>query len=191
SDANGSVAVSGVKQTLYSLDDAGFTDYPAGGISISGDGYHTLTFYSIDGAGNIEDQTSPGNTLWVGIDGTAPTTTATLSKANAADPDGSNGWFRGSVNVTLSDTGNASGPASTSYQVDGGPVQTFVLTWIVVQGTREPATGPPVVLVSGDGTHTVTFSSTDGAGNVEATKSVTVKIDTAAPQISSAAAPAP
>jgi hypothetical protein len=184
SDANGSLAVSGVTQTLYSLDDSPFIAYPGRGISISGDGTHTLAFYSTDGAGNIENQNSASNNLTVNIDSTPPRTTATLAKANAGDPDGRNGWYRGSVNVTLSADDPASGWASTAYQVDGGPVQTYVLTWTVVAGTPVPATGPPVVLVSGDGTHTVTFSSTDVAGNVEAPKSVTVKIDTTAPALS-------
>jgi hypothetical protein len=188
SDANGSLAVSGVTQTLYSLDDSPFTAYSTRGISISGDGTHTLAFYSIDGAGNIEIQNSASNNLTVNIDSTPPRTTASLAKANAGDPNGSNGWYRGPVNVTLSAEDPASGWASTAYQVDGGPVQTFVFTWTVVAGTPVPATGPPVVTVSGDGTHTVTFWSTDTAGNVEAPQSVTVKIDTTVPALSVGAA---
>ena len=67
SDANSFLSVSGVTQTLYSLDDDGFKEYPSSGIQISGAGTHTLTFYSIDGAGNIEDQNSSSNTLKVNV----------------------------------------------------------------------------------------------------------------------------
>ena len=78
------------------------------------------------------------------------------------------GWYTGPVTVTLTaaDEAGGSGVASTEYQLDDATAWTAY-------------TAP--VPVSGDGTHEVRFRSTDKAGNVEATKTVTVKIDATAP----------
>jgi hypothetical protein len=81
------------------------------------------------------------------------------------------------VTVTLSAVDNAGGSgmvgglAKTEYKVDGAA------TW---------TTGTSVVIGapadhSNDGVHTVSYRSTDAAGNVEATKSCTVKVDTTPP----------
>jgi hypothetical protein len=55
--------------------------------------------------------------------------------------------------------------ASTSFSIDGGTAQTYTAPFTI----------------SADGTHTVSFSSTDVAGNAELSKTVTVKIDQTAP----------
>ena len=62
--------------------------------------------------------------------------------------------------MVLTATDNLSGVAATYYQIDGGQVLT--------------GTSP---VVSGSGTHTLTYWSADNAGNLEASRSVTVKID--------------
>jgi kumamolisin len=62
----------------------------------------------------------------------------------------------GNVRVWLIASDNLSGVASTVYQLDGGAVTTYKLPF----------------LVSAKGAHTVTFHSTDKAGNVEATQTV-------------------
>jgi hypothetical protein len=86
-----------------------------------------------------------------------PTTTAQL---NGADPEPS---YDGPVEVTLSATDGAggSGVASTEYALDGGAFQEY--------------TGP--FTVSGVGPHEVEFFSTDEAGNVEETQSVSFEIE--------------
>jgi hypothetical protein len=99
----------------------------------------------------------------VKIDRTAPTTGISGT---------SNNWINGAVTVTLSPSDNLSGVASTSYSVDGGATQS---------GTS--------LTLSTDGDHTVTFSSTDKAGNVEAAQTVHVKIDQTAPTIGHSFAP--
>src|SRR5262249_49676683 len=79
-----------------------------------------------------------------------PTTTASLS-----GPQGSNGWYTGPVQVTLTAT-DPDGPAdvaATYYSVDFSGVQTYA--------------GP--FSVSGDGYHAVQFWSVDQAGNTEQT----------------------
>ncbi|MBM0232432.1 ThuA domain-containing protein [Micromonospora sp. STR1_7] len=104
-------------------------------------------------------------------DETAPVTTATVSGTPTE------GWYTGPVTVTLTaaDEAGGSGLAGTAYQLDGAT------TWT-------DYTAP--VAVSGDGEHELRFRSTDEAGNVESTKTVTVKIDTTAPVTTATFAPA-
>ena len=106
-----------------------------------------------------------------GADTTAPTTTASSAPApNAA------GWSNANVNVTLTGTDNANGSGvdKVEYKVDGGAFATY---------------SAPVAITA-DGTHTVEYRSTDKAGNVEATKSLTVKVDKAAPVTTATLQPA-
>jgi tripartite motif-containing protein 71 len=70
--------------------------------------------------------------------------------------------YTGTATITLTRTDTASGVASTSYRLDGGAVLTY--------------SGP--IPVSGLGDHTLSFWSTDTAGNVEAEKQVIFTIFT-------------
>ncbi|MEK8109318.1 Ig-like domain repeat protein [Micromonospora sp. M12] len=79
------------------------------------------------------------------------------------------------ITLTAADEAGGSGLASTEYQLDGAT------TWTAY-------TAP--VTVSGDGEHELRFRSTDKAGNAEATKTVSVKIDATAPVTSATFAPA-
>ncbi|WP_170179090.1 OmpL47-type beta-barrel domain-containing protein [Solirubrobacter pauli] len=108
-----------------------------------------------------------------GADQTAPTTTAT---AAPTAPNGTNGWYTSDVNVTLAgnDGANGSGVDKIEYKVDGGAFATY--------------TAP--VAITTAGTHTIEFRSTDKAGNVEATKSLTVKVDKVAPTTTASLEPA-
>ncbi|CAN7535133.1 PxKF domain-containing protein [Terrabacter sp. LjRoot27] len=106
-----------------------------------------------DNAGNNTTKTVFG----IQIDRTAPNTGISGT---------SNAWVNGEVNVTLSPTDNGSGVASTTYSVDNGTQQT---------GTS--------FKLSTEGDHTVTFFSTDVAGNAEAAKTVHVLIDKTLPTI--------
>lgn len=81
------------------------------------------------------------------IDDEPPVTTATVA------------YLTFSSRVTLTATDNLSGVARTEYRIDGG-------AWTT--GT--------VADVSGIGTHAVDYRSTDIAGNVEATQSLTVTV---------------
>ncbi|GAA3707219.1 hypothetical protein GCM10022399_24940 [Terrabacter ginsenosidimutans] len=92
----------------------------------------------------------------VKIDRTAPLTTASA-------PDG---WINNSLVLELNASDGISGVASTVYTVDGGSEQA----------------GAAVELTT-EGTHTVSYRSTDQAGNEEPWKVATVKIDTSAPTI--------
>ncbi|MDX6411825.1 MAG: large repetitive protein, partial [Gaiellaceae bacterium] len=142
---------SGVATTEYRLD--GAAGFTTGGtVVVSGDGVHVLTYRSIDAVGNTEAE----KTSTVRIDTTAPVTT----------DDAPTGWSSGSVTVALSaiDTGG-SGVAKTEYRLDGA---------------ADFTTGAAIV-VAGEGVHTLTYRSTDAAGNVEAEKNATVRIDMTAP----------
>jgi hypothetical protein len=126
-----------------------------------GAGQGSYAFYTraTDQAGNTET-TSAAQTTTV-YDTTAPATTD-----NAPS-----GWKNTAVTVTLAPTDTAgSGVSSTSYRIDNGATQT---------GTT--VTVPAPSDHSNDGTHTITYFSTDAAGNAESSKTATVKIDTSAP----------
>ena len=74
------------------------------------------------------------------------------------------GWQSGATTVALSPSDGGSGVANTQYSVDGGGWNS---------GTS--------VNVSGDGIHTISFFSTDVAGNIESPKTATVMIDSTPP----------
>jgi hypothetical protein len=101
----------------------------------------------------------------LGVENVAPMTIATTAPAA---PNGGNGWFTSDVTVSLNATDNCAGVSSTEYSTDGNS------TWL-------PYTGSFVI--SAEGTTTVSYRSTDRAGNVEAARSLTVKIDKTAPVI--------
>jgi regulation of enolase protein 1 (concanavalin A-like superfamily) len=105
------------------------------------------------------------------VDKTAPVTAATTDPANP----GAGGFYTGPVTVTLAgaDEQGGSGLDKTEYTVDGG-------AWV-------PYTAP--FSVSGDGTHQVQYRSADKTGNVEAAKTLAVKVDATAPLTTAQFAP--
>jgi hypothetical protein len=100
----------------------------------------------------------------VKIDLTAPVTTASATPTAYTNTD---------VSITLAATDNLSGVDETYYTKDGGPL---------TAGTS--------VTFNTDGVHTLTYYSVDNAGNTESVHTVIVRIDTDAPTITSAQAPA-
>ncbi|HZO88112.1 MAG TPA: hypothetical protein VFB38_07200 [Chthonomonadaceae bacterium] len=154
---------SGVKEITYSATGAQSIAQTtesgdASSLSFTAEGVTTLSFFATDNAGNTE---APKK-LAVGIDKTAPTTTASVSGAA-----GANGWYAGKVTITLTAADSLSGVATTSYTLDGGTEQTY---------------SAPVI-VADDGAHTLAFWSVDKAGNKEAAQSLQVKIDATAPTL--------
>jgi DNA/RNA endonuclease YhcR with UshA esterase domain len=96
----------------------------------------------------------------VAADTAAPVTTATLSSApNAA------GWFKEDVTVTLTAVDDQEGAVTTQYGINGA--------------TSTAYTAP--ISINSEGSTTVSYSSTDAAGNVEAAMSLGVKLDKTAP----------
>jgi peptidoglycan/xylan/chitin deacetylase (PgdA/CDA1 family) len=122
----------------------------------------TVKFRSWDLAGNVEATKSQD----ILVDAAPPTSSITCNGSSC-----STSWYPGSVTVALAsvDEADGSGVSATRYTTDGS----------------EPTAASPVYpgpfVISG--TTTVNFRSWDVAGNVEATKSQSIRIDTTAPTI--------
>jgi photosystem II stability/assembly factor-like uncharacterized protein len=149
---------SGVAATYYTIDGGTRQTY-AGQFTVSTQGSHTVVYWSVDGAGNTEANHSG----YLRIDSSAPTTSA-----GSLAIDNHSGWRTSSQTVTLTATDASSGVAVTSYILDGGTQQIY---------------GSPI-LIAGSGSHSLTFWSSDVAGNVEPSHTGYVNIDTTAPATS-------
>jgi hypothetical protein len=161
-------ALSGVDATYYSVDGGSAQPY-TGVFSFGTKGTHTISYWSTDAAGNVEDPA--GNSITLKIDGNAPTTKV----INPISP--ASGWFVTSGIPVAFDAEDAeSGIAATYYQIDGGDVQTYGVLF-----TADLSTG----------SHTIIYWSVDLAGNVEAQQTTQVKIDTVPPTITGSRSPAP
>jgi hypothetical protein len=134
--------------------------------SFTGVDGHRYAFRSIatDRAGNVEPAPA-GNDTWTIVDATGPTSSHSLS-----GPVGANGWYLGSVSVTLTASDATSGILSLSYRVDGGSWTSYTAPFTV----------------SGDGSHTVDYFAVDNAGWTETVRTASVSIDTAPPATSAA-----
>ncbi len=104
-------------------------------------------------------------------DVTAPTVSAVVSPApNAA------GWNNQAVTVTLTavDQGDLpiSGVASITYSINGGTGVTVPGSTVTLPSTTFP-----------QGTSNITFSAADQAGNVSATQTLTVNVDSTLPTL--------
>jgi hypothetical protein len=141
------------------------------------EGIHTITAFNSAPGGGLS---SPQKVI---VDGTAPVTAGQLT----ATPQGSHGWFRGPVTVALSVTDNLSGVASTLTSVDGSSSLFTAPNNIPAFGIGPNPVPVPTFVIAGDGSHTLTYASTDNVGNAEGTNSQTVKIDTVAPAMTSSA----
>jgi hypothetical protein len=149
---------SGVAGTFYKIDGGSQQSY-SGKVTISTQGDHTVTYWSVDKAGNEESH----DASHVKLDNVTPATTIA---PNPSSPDGSNGWYTTAPTFTLGASDASAGVASTDYQIDSGSVQTY---------TSSPVSIP-------DGQHAVSYWSVDSAGNTEAAHTTaTIKVDATKP----------
>jgi hypothetical protein len=169
-DDPGGANASGIVTTTYSISSDGGGTWtsvsPSWNTTGVSDGLYDIRVIVSDAAGN--DSTA---SVVTGrrVDNTKPATSASGIPSGFSATD---------VTLTLSptDTGG-SGVVDTIYQVDGGVVQHGTSVLIPA-----PANG------SNDGTHTITYQSTDAAGNIEDQKSNTVHIDATPPACASCSA---
>jgi hypothetical protein len=134
---------SGVANTYYKLDGGAQTAGTT--IVVSTLGAHTIEFWSVDVAGNVEAHTTTGFTVQappVVPDTTAPVTTSDVKSTYVA---------MATIKLTATDAG--SGVAATYYILDGGT-----------------QTAGSTVSTNTLGSHTLEFWSVDTSGNVETHK---------------------
>ena len=154
-------STSGVAATFVKVGDGAYQD--ADSVSIpapadhSNDGTHTVSFYSVDSAGNEEAVQQ----AVVVVDTQTPT----------SSDDAPAGWSKDPVTVEL--TALDPGPAAVDAiyaSVDGGDYAP--LDEVVIDAPSDH---------SNDGAHTISYYAVDHAGNKEDAHSTTVRIDTTAP----------
>ena len=146
-------ATSGVASTQWSKD-AGATWSSAALAGNLPQGNTSVRYRSTDVAGNVE----AAKTVAVGYDTTVPVTTATGQAP---------GWTRTAQTVTLTPSSDGYSPiSSTQYRL---------------QGAASWTTYAAPFAITADGDHTYQFRSSDAAGNVEAARTVEVKVDATAP----------
>jgi hypothetical protein len=118
-----------------------------------GEGRWHFNVRSVDGAWNWAPGAADLGQIW--IDATPPTTVSNISPV----------WVDAAPTVTLTGADPLSGVAGTTYRVDGGGWTGYA--------------GPFLYAV--DGTHVFDFYSTDAVGNVESTRSETLRLDRVVP----------
>ena len=133
-DAGGS----GVATTCYTLDGSDQQTYSAP-FSVTGQGSHTLTYWSVDNAGNEE---TPHNTGYVNIDTTSPVLAVTCPQEDGLYAAGL--W---AVSFASSDALSGLNAAARTFTLDG---------------STSTAAG---VAAAGASTHTMSLTENDLAGN--------------------------
>lgn len=151
-------AHSGPNGTAYRVDGGFWVNFTEP-FSVTGEGEHSIEYYSLDRAGNHESV----RTSVVRIDTVAPIGAASLSGI-----EGSNGWFKSDVIVSLSiSDGAGSGVSSTMYRIDGSQ-------WLEYESPFE---------MSESGTHQLSFYSVDVSGNSQTPMVMKVSIDKDSPEL--------
>ncbi|NHC47649.1 OmpL47-type beta-barrel domain-containing protein, partial [Motilibacter aurantiacus] len=150
------------------VDNGAFTAYSTP-FTVSAPGAHTVRFRATDVAGNVSQVGSTSFTIVAPTptDTTAPTTAMTQSPAA---PNGQDGYYTSSVTVTLAATDNqgGSGVDRIEYKLDGAA------NWTTYTGA---------ITMSADGQRTLVYRAVDKAGNAEADKSLSLRIDATGPVI--------
>jgi parallel beta-helix repeat protein len=149
--------ISGVNYTKYKLNEGIWMDYTEP-FDVTEDGTYTLSYYSIDLAGNNE--TTKQMSFQIQHDITPPVTTHDFDGNS-----GNNEWFVSNVTILLSAIDDSAGVDFTMYKIDDG-------IWTTYMG---------LISVTEDAAHILCYYSVDKSGNQEDNNTVTLKIDKTAP----------
>jgi hypothetical protein len=103
--------LSGIEKTYYSVDGGPAQEYAAP-FNHGLKGSHTITFWSVDNAGNTEDKSAPGHSITLQIDGLPPTITGDRSPAANGF-----GWNNAPVTASFACSDAESGIAACSDPV--------------------------------------------------------------------------
>lgn len=175
-------SLSGVEATYYRLDDGAVQTYD-GPFHHSLKGSHTITYWSVDRAGNLEDQTADGHSITLKIDGIPPTITPSRSpEANA------NGWnntpvlvgfacddtesgVAGCVGGGLLENEGAGQSVTGSAQDNAGNSSQATVDDINVDLTPPNLAGAPAAAPNADGWYngdvTVNWIASDGLSGID------------------------
>ena len=152
---------SGVEQIQYRIN-GGTPQFYTAPFNLTAEGALTFEYRSIDRAGNAEDFKS----IQLKVDPNQPSTSASTFPGDIA----AGAWHDKEVTVGLrAGDGQGSGIAKTEYRVNPAGEDA---PWLPYDEAFD---------VGGSGTQVVQYRSTDVAGNVEATKSLSVRVDVTAP----------
>ncbi len=146
-------SASGVASYEYRINNGSWTTGASGSLTASG--LYTVEYRSVDGAGNR----SSSGTASIKVDKVAPSAPAVNSTVTYTD----NTWSLQSITLQASgstDDMTASGDLVYAYSVDSGSY-----------------TNGNSVTISSDGTHQVSFRTTDAAGNVSTVTTRTILVD--------------
>ena len=150
--------VSGVKTIGYRLDNGTWNTYVSP-FTLVTEGSHTIGYLSTDNADNRELEKNLG----IVVDNTPPSSTITIGSPPVIV----------STMISITATDDTSGVQSTEYAIDNSSWTTY--------------SGGFTLAAYSQGTHTISYRSTDNVMNVEAPKSRTVQLWTARPTITTAA----
>jgi hypothetical protein len=152
-------ALSGVSQTLFSVDGAPFVPLPAGGPDIAAEGEHTLRYFSVDQVGNVESV----HAYAFRVDGTPPRT-----KLDVAGP--RSGAVVGvGASISLAAQDEHAGVETIRYRLDEEAEQSY---------------SKPIQLDDvSEGAHHLRFFARDRVGNTESAQGFAFIADRQPPEI--------
>jgi len=136
----------------------------------SPDGEVRVCYFSKDTAGNREAPKSQNHVR----DTAAPETTVTATANALAYSSGTWTRFNVSVNLSAADVAGGADVKEITYAATGAQT---------IPSTTVPGASATGILFTTEGTTTLTFFAKDNVGNLESTKTFTIKIDKTAPTI--------